>query len=67
MADIPSKEPAEFRAGDTIKWKRSLDDYKASDSVIPSIFAPEKTLRFAKTVTQKRVDLPAGVSLQGPP
>ena len=32
MADILSKEPTEFRAGDTISWKRSLDDYKASDS-----------------------------------
>ena len=31
MAEIPSKEPAEVRAGDTIKWKRSLDLYKAND------------------------------------
>ena len=31
-AEIPSKEPELFRAGDTIKWKRSLSDYKASES-----------------------------------
>ena len=31
-AEIPSKEPEQFRAGDTIKWKRSLSDYKASES-----------------------------------
>ena len=29
--DIASKEPTQIRAGDTIKWKRSVDDYKASD------------------------------------
>lgn len=31
MADIPTTEPATIVAGDTLKWKRSLDDYKASD------------------------------------
>ena len=30
-SDIASKEPAKIRAGDTIEWKRSIDDYKASD------------------------------------
>ena len=29
--DIPTKEPEQFRAGDTVKWKRSLDTYKASE------------------------------------
>ena len=29
--DIASKEPETFRAGDTVKWKRSLDCYKASE------------------------------------
>ena len=29
--DIASKEPETFRAGDTVKWTRSLDCYKASD------------------------------------
>ena len=29
--DIASKEPTQIRAGDTIEWKRSIDDYKASD------------------------------------
>ena len=28
---IPTKEPENFRAGDTVKWKKSLDSYKASD------------------------------------
>ena len=30
MADIPTNEPAELRAGDTWKWTRSLADYPAS-------------------------------------
>ncbi len=30
-ATIPTKEPLTIRAGDTIKWTKSLDDYKASD------------------------------------
>jgi hypothetical protein len=29
--DIAIKEPAQFMAGDTINWKRSIDDYKAGD------------------------------------
>jgi len=31
MADIPTQEPESFVAGDTVKWNKSLDDYKASD------------------------------------
>ena len=32
MADtVPTKEPLTIRAGDMIKWTKSLDDYKASD------------------------------------
>lgn len=30
MADIPTQEPTELRAGDTWKWTRSLADYPAS-------------------------------------
>lgn len=30
-ADIPSTPPAEMRAGDTIRWRRSLSDYPADD------------------------------------
>ena len=30
-ADIPTKEPLTIRAGDTIEWTKSIDDYKASD------------------------------------
>lgn len=31
-ADIPTLEPREFKAGDTVKWTKSLDDYLASES-----------------------------------
>lgn len=30
MVDIPTQEPDSFIAGDTVKWKISLSDYKAS-------------------------------------
>ena len=30
-ATIPTKEPLTIRAGDTIEWTKSIDDYKASD------------------------------------
>ena len=30
-AEIPTKEPLEIRAGDTVKWKKTVDDYRASD------------------------------------
>lgn len=29
-ADVPSKEPLEFRAGDTVLWTKSLSDYPAN-------------------------------------
>ena len=29
-ATVPTKEPLTIRAGDTIEWTKSLDDYKAS-------------------------------------
>lgn len=31
MVDIPTQEPEIIIAGDTVKWKKSLSDYKASD------------------------------------
>lgn len=31
-ADIPTIEPLEIRAGDTLSWKKSLPDYPANDS-----------------------------------
>jgi hypothetical protein len=31
MTDIATKEPLSFIAGDTVKWKRCLSDYKATD------------------------------------
>jgi hypothetical protein len=31
MVDIPTREPENFNAGDTVSWKKSLSDYKASD------------------------------------
>ena len=30
MPEIPTTEPLSFRAGDTVKWKRSLSDYPAT-------------------------------------
>lgn len=30
MAEIPTIEPTQFRAGDTVKWEKSLADYLAS-------------------------------------
>ncbi|MBC8324305.1 MAG: hypothetical protein H8E27_01590 [Verrucomicrobia subdivision 3 bacterium] len=32
MADVATKEPAKLRAGDTLKWDKTLDDYPANDS-----------------------------------
>lgn len=32
MTDIPTKEPLEIVAGDTVKWTKSLSDYPASES-----------------------------------
>ena len=29
--ETPTKEPETVRAGDTIKWKKSVSDYAASD------------------------------------
>lgn len=29
--DIPSSEPTELRAGDTVAWERELEDYSAAD------------------------------------
>ena len=31
-ADIATKEPTQIRAGDTIKWEKTLDDYPAGGS-----------------------------------
>ena len=31
MTDIPTNEPSEITAGDTIAWKKQLSDYPASD------------------------------------
>lgn len=30
-ADVPTKEPLEFRAGDTVLWTKTLSDYAAGD------------------------------------
>lgn len=34
MTDIPAHEPDQIRAGDTVKWTRSLDDYPAPTWVL---------------------------------
>src|SRR5687768_7210047 len=36
MADVPTIEPDAFFCGDTVKWKKSLADYKASESWVLS-------------------------------
>ena len=38
-ATVPTKEPLTIRAGDTIEWTKSIDDYKASDGS-PSPISP---------------------------
>ena len=48
--DVSSIEPAVFRAGDTVKWKRSLDCYKASDSWV---------LKYAFRGTPGEIDITA--------
>ena len=35
-AEIPTTEPTKFRAGDTIKWTKTLADYSAADSWVLS-------------------------------
>ena len=30
-AETPTKEPTQIRAGDTVTWKKTIDDYKAND------------------------------------
>ena len=30
-ATVPTKEPLTIRAGDTIEWTKSINDYKARD------------------------------------
>jgi hypothetical protein len=34
--EIPTTEPAELRAGDTVKWRKALTDYPASDGWVLS-------------------------------
>jgi len=38
-ATIPTKEPLTIRAGDSIEWTKSIDDYKASDQLDAEIGA----------------------------
>ena len=49
--DIASKEPTQIRAGDTIEWKRSIDDYKASDQLDAEIYL------FRQGVSKNSADL----------
>ncbi len=50
-ADIPTKEPTQLRAGDTIKWKKTLDDYPAGGS--------EWVLKYALRGTAGVIDITA--------
>jgi hypothetical protein len=40
MSDIPSTEPEEITAGDTIKWTKSLSDYPADSYALHYQFQP---------------------------
>lgn len=51
MADIPTKEPVTLRAGDSIKWTKTLDDYPADDSWV---------LKYAFRGTAGTIDITAG-------
>jgi len=50
MTDIAIQEPSEFIAGDTVKWKRCLQDYKASDAWVLK-YAARGDAAFAITAT----------------
>ena len=51
MADIPDKEPTEITAGDTVKWTKSLTDYKASASWVLAYVLVGQKGRYAITAT----------------
>lgn len=51
MADIPSYEPIEIIAGDTVKWTKSLTDYKSSDSWVLAYIVIGQNGRYAITTT----------------
>ncbi len=38
MPDIPTTEPLSFHAGDTVKWKKSHDDYPATSWTLKYFF-----------------------------
>ena len=40
MSEIPTTEPTEITAGDTIKWTKSLDDYPADEFVLKYQIVP---------------------------
>lgn len=50
-ATIPTKEPTQLRAGDTIKWKKTLGDYPAG--------ASEWSLKYALRGTAGVIDIEA--------
>ena len=51
MVDVPTTEPAEVTAGDTIKWKKSLSDYPASAGWTLSYVLINSTNKIAMTST----------------
>lgn len=50
-ADIPDREPTEITAGDTVKWNKSLTDYKASDSWVLAYVVIGQNGRYVITTT----------------
>ena len=51
--EISTKEPETFRAGDTVKWKRDIDSYKASDGW---------TLKYSFRGTAGQIDITSSAS-----
>lgn len=56
MADIPKTEPLQFRAGDTVQWKRSLSDYPASAGYALKYYLTKSDKQIVLTATQSGDD-----------
>lgn len=65
MVDIATTEPEYFVAGDTVKWKKTLSDYKASDGWVLSYAlrgAGNINLTATASGADHQVDITAAVS-----
>lgn len=55
-ASIPTREPLQIRAGDTVKWTKSLADYPADDSWILTYYLVNSSRRFVVVATAAGAD-----------